>query len=74
MQEEQEDTEDSTDAHSNTDITPWHLFGTVCPNEEIMFLCQVTVCSRILLCFSRIPLTAMDVCLTIVCGVSCREI
>ena len=55
-QEEQEDVtataaaEDSTDAqyaedsNSNTSSsTPWHLFGTVCPKEEIVFLCQVFV-------------------------------
>ena len=21
----------------------WHLFGTECPNEEIVFLCQVVI-------------------------------
>ena len=30
--------EDSTDAQSEKDSTPWHLFGTVCPQEEIVFL------------------------------------
>ena len=49
-EEEQEDVipavtaaEDSTDAQSEEDSTPWHLFGTVCPKEEIVFLCQVLV-------------------------------
>ena len=43
--------EDSTDAQNAEDTsssgssssTPWHLFGTVCPKEEIVFLCQVLV-------------------------------
>ena len=39
---EQEEQEDCTDAASSEkDITPWHLFGTVCPKEEIVFLCLV---------------------------------
>ena len=33
--------EDCTDA--SNDSTPWHLFGTECPKEEIVFLCQVVI-------------------------------
>ena len=43
-EDEQEDivaAEDSTDAQNAEDSTPWHLFGTVCPKEEIVFLYQV---------------------------------
>ena len=41
---EQEDHKDCTDAASNEpDSTPWHLFGTACPKEEIVFLCQVVI-------------------------------
>ena len=40
-QEEQEDCSDA--ATSEKDSPPWHLFGTVCPKEEIVFLCQVVV-------------------------------
>ena len=51
--EEQEDVvaaaEDSTDAQSEEDSTPWHLFGTVCPKEEILFLCQVLVLFTVIL-------------------------
>ena len=50
QEEEQENVvaaEDSTDAQnaedSSSSSTPWHLFGTVCPKEEIVFLCQVLV-------------------------------
>ena len=56
-QEEQEDVvaaaEDSTDAQnaedSSSSSTPWHLFGTVCPKEEIVFLCQVLVLFAVIL-------------------------
>ena len=24
----------------------WHLFGTECPKEEIVFFCQVIICTR----------------------------
>ena len=57
-QEEQEDVvaaEDSTDAQNAEDSssrssrTPWHLFGTVCPKEEIVFLCQVLVLFTVIL-------------------------
>ena len=53
-QEEQEDVvsaEDSTDAQSEEDSssTPWHLFGNVCPKEEIVFLCQVLVLFTVIL-------------------------
>ena len=52
-EEEQEDVvaaaEDSTDASSEEDSTPWHLFGTVCPKEEIVFLCQVLVLFTVIL-------------------------
>ena len=52
-EEEQEDVvaaaEDSTDAQSEEDSTPWHLFGTVCPKEEIVFLCQVLVLFTVIL-------------------------
>ena len=41
--------EDSTDAQSEEDSTPWHLFGTVCPKEEIVFLCQVLVLFTVIL-------------------------
>ena len=41
--------EDSTDAQSEKDSTPWHLFGTVCPREEIVFLCQVVVLYTVIL-------------------------
>ena len=40
-EDEQEDTEDSTDNQSDDDNTPWHIFGIVCPKEEIVYLCQV---------------------------------
>ena len=48
---EQEDhTEDCTDAASpEPDSTPWHLFGTACPKEEIVFLCQVVVLYTVIL-------------------------
>ena len=36
-----EEEEDCTDALNNS--TPWHLFGTECPKEEIVFLCQVVI-------------------------------
>ena len=39
--EEEEEEEDCTDA--SNDSTPWHLFGTKCPKEEIVFLCQVVI-------------------------------
>ena len=52
-EEEQEDVvaaaEDITDAHSEEDSTPWHLFGTVCPKEEIVFLCPVLVLFTVIL-------------------------
>ena len=56
-EEEQEDvvaaTEDSTDAQnaedSSSSSTPWHLFGTVWPKEEIVFLCQVLVLFTVIL-------------------------
>ena len=52
-EEEKEDVvaaaEDSTDAQSEEDSTPWHLFGTVCPKEEIVFLCQVIVLYTVIL-------------------------
>ena len=53
-EEEQEDVvaaaaKDSTDAQSEEDITPCHLFGTVCPKEEIVFLCQVLVLFTVIL-------------------------
>ena len=41
--------EDSTDAQSEKDSTPWHLFGTVSPREEIVFLCQVVVLYTVIL-------------------------
>ena len=44
IEEEEEAVEEhecSTDAQSEKDSTPWHLFGTVCPKDEIMFLCHV---------------------------------
>ena len=47
---EQEEHEDCTDAASNEpDSTPWHLFGTACPKEEIVFLCQVVVLYTVIL-------------------------
>ena len=55
-EEEQEDVaaaasaaDDSTDAQSEEDNTPWHLFGTVCPKEEIVFLYQVIVLYTVIL-------------------------
>ena len=44
-EEDEEDAEDSTDAQSEKDNTPRHLFGTVCPKEEIVFLRQVILIS-----------------------------
>ena len=41
--------DDSTDAQCEKDSTPWHLFGTVCPREEIVFLCQVVVLYTVIL-------------------------
>ena len=42
--------EDCTDAAPNEpDSTPWHLFGTACPKEEIVFLCQVVVLYTVIL-------------------------
>ena len=41
--------EDSTDAPNENDSTPWHLFGTVCPKEETLFLCQVVVLYTVIL-------------------------
>ena len=51
--------EDSTDAQNAEDSssigssgnssTPWHLFDTVCPKEEIVFLCQVLVLFTVIL-------------------------
>ncbi len=35
IDEDEEDAENSTDAQSEKDNTPRHLFGTVCPKEEI---------------------------------------
>ena len=54
IEEEEEDAaaaaEDSTDARSEEDSsTPWHLFGIVCPKEEIVFLCQVLVLFTVIL-------------------------
>ena len=47
---EQEEQEDCTDAASSEkDSIPWHLFGTVCPKEEIVFLCQVVVLYTVIL-------------------------
>ena len=47
---ELEEQEDCTDAASSEkDSTPWHLFGTVCPKEEIVFLCQVVVLYTVIL-------------------------
>ena len=47
---EQEEQEDCTDAASSEkDSAPWHLFGTVCPKEEIVFLCQVVVLYTVIL-------------------------
>ena len=41
--------EDSSDAQSEEDSTTWHLFGTMCPKEEILFLCQVLVLFTVIL-------------------------
>ena len=47
IEEEQEDVaEYNTDALSDKDSTPCHLFGTVCPKEEIVFMCQVKMDRR----------------------------
>ena len=55
-EEEQDDivaaaaAEDSTDAQNAEDSsTPWHLFGTECPKEEIVFLGQVLVLFTVIL-------------------------
>ena len=48
-QEDVSAADDSTDAPSDTDSTPWHLFGTVCPKEEIVFLCHVIVLYTVIL-------------------------
>ena len=50
IEEEQEDVaEYNTDALSDKDSTPCHMFGTVCPKEEIVFLCQVIVLFTVIL-------------------------
>ena len=57
QEEEQEDVvaaEDSTDVQnaedsSSSSSTPWHLFGTACPKEEIVFLCQVLILFTVIL-------------------------
>ena len=54
QEEEHEDVvaaaEDCTDAQNAEDSNnPWHLFGTVCPKEEIVFLCQVLVLFTVIL-------------------------
>ena len=47
--------EDSTDAQNAEDASgsdssnPWHLFGTACPKEEIVFLCQVLILFTVIL-------------------------
>ena len=41
--------EDSFDAQSEKDNTPWHMFGTVGPREEIAFMCQVVVLYTVIL-------------------------
>ena len=38
---EEAEADDCTDA--SNDSTPWHLFCTECPKEEIVFLCQVVI-------------------------------
>ena len=35
--------EDSIGAQSENNSTPWHMFGTMCPKEVIVFVCQVIV-------------------------------
>ena len=48
--EEKEQDEDCTDAAPNEPgSTPWHIFGTACPKEEIVFLCQVVVLYTVIL-------------------------
>ena len=49
--------EDCTD-----DSTPsWHLFGTECPKEEIVFLCQVVILYTVIV-ISIYNLTAILIC------------
>ena len=49
-EEEKEQGADCTDAAPNEpDSTPWHIFGTACPKEEIVFLCQVVVLYTVIL-------------------------
>ena len=49
-EKEVDEHEDSTDAAPNEpDSTPWHIFGTACPKEEIVFLCQVVVLYTVIL-------------------------
>ena len=48
--EEKEQDADCTDAAPNEpDSTPWYIFGTACPKEEIVFLCQVVVLYTVIL-------------------------
>ena len=49
IDEDEEDAEERTDAPSEKVSTPWHLFGTVCPKEELVFLCQVVVFYTVIL-------------------------
>ena len=49
-EEDKEQGADCTDAVPNEpDSTPWHIFGTACPKEEIVFLCQVVVLYTVIL-------------------------
>ncbi|RLJ22610.1 hypothetical protein DJ031_00480 [bacterium endosymbiont of Escarpia laminata] len=40
--------EEEVDAPS-PQTTPWHIFGTACPKEEIVFVCQVIVLYSVIL-------------------------
>ncbi|RLJ22847.1 hypothetical protein DJ031_00130 [bacterium endosymbiont of Escarpia laminata] len=48
---DEEEEEDDVDAAPplQKERTPWHIFGTACPKEEIVFLCQVVVLYTVIL-------------------------
>ena len=44
-----EDKEIDTPPLPQKERTPWHIFSTACPKEEIVFLCQVVVLYTVIL-------------------------
>ncbi len=52
-EEEEEEEEDDVDTLPPPPLkkerAPWHIFGTACPKEEIVFLCQVVVLYTVIL-------------------------